>query len=252
MTTSNENDCVRLSKSKFLWLQQQFRKTIWVNHLSTPTYFEIHSHLFDANIRSKYSQPKVGLPTFRNALNTWQVHWCDIRVHFFFSSCHFLLYTYMKQETWFKFSIWLFVALLLSEMFTLWSLIEASMLCLNAVCILHEERFLAKGINNAVGFGKFMQYLFHLFRTFSVGWGANSAMQSFGEPTTKAQLLNLIRSIRTVAKSMESLNCSYILYRKLSSKFFNLFQFHSFFSISLQLCSSYCSDRLLFSTIFLQ
>lgn len=30
-------------------------------------------------------------------------------------------------------------------MFTLWTLIEASMLCLNAVCILHEERFLAKG-----------------------------------------------------------------------------------------------------------
>lgn len=31
-------------------------------------------------------------------------------------------------------------------MFTLWSLIEASLLCLNAVCILHEERFLAKGM----------------------------------------------------------------------------------------------------------
>lgn len=29
-------------------------------------------------------------------------------------------------------------------MFTLWNLIEASLLCLNAVCILHEERFLAK------------------------------------------------------------------------------------------------------------
>lgn len=30
-------------------------------------------------------------------------------------------------------------------MFTLWSLIEASLLCLNAVCILHEERFMNKG-----------------------------------------------------------------------------------------------------------
>lgn len=30
-------------------------------------------------------------------------------------------------------------------MFTLWTLLEASMLCLNAICILHEERFLAKG-----------------------------------------------------------------------------------------------------------
>lgn len=28
--------------------------------------------------------------------------------------------------------------------FTLWNLFEASLLCLNAVCILHEERFLAK------------------------------------------------------------------------------------------------------------
>ncbi|EDS36938.1 conserved hypothetical protein [Culex quinquefasciatus] len=65
-------------------------------------------------------------------------------------------------------------------MFTLWSLIEASLLCLNAVCILHEERFLAK-----------------------FGWGASSAAQvhGFGEtPSVKAQVLNLVRSIRTVAK----------------------------------------------------
>lgn len=30
-------------------------------------------------------------------------------------------------------------------MFTLWTLIEASLLILNAACILHEERFLARG-----------------------------------------------------------------------------------------------------------
>lgn len=38
---------------------------------------------------------------------------------------------------------------------------------------------------------------------FSVGWGASSAnVQGFGEaPTAKAQVLNLVRSIRTVAKS---------------------------------------------------
>lgn len=41
------------------------------------------------------------------------------------------------------------------------------------------------------------QFISHL-----VGWGASSAAQTFGEPTTKAQLLNLIRSIRTVAKSV--------------------------------------------------
>jgi hypothetical protein len=28
--------------------------------------------------------------------------------------------------------------------FTLWNLFEATLLCLNAVCILHEERFLVK------------------------------------------------------------------------------------------------------------
>lgn len=42
-------------------------------------------------------------------------------------------------------------------MFTLWTLIEASMLCLNAVCILHEERFLAKGKSIIV-----MRYQFSL------------------------------------------------------------------------------------------
>lgn len=37
---------------------------------------------------------------------------------------------------------------------------------------------------------------------FSVGWGANSQVQGFGEPPTmKHQMLNLVRSIRTVAKS---------------------------------------------------
>ncbi|XP_055377005.1 immediate early response 3-interacting protein 1 [Condylostylus longicornis] len=63
-------------------------------------------------------------------------------------------------------------------MFTLWTLVEASLLCLNAICVLHEERFLAK-----------------------FGWGSNSSVQGFGEPPTfKSQALNLIRSIRTVAK----------------------------------------------------
>ncbi|XP_076643563.1 immediate early response 3-interacting protein 1 [Halictus rubicundus] len=62
--------------------------------------------------------------------------------------------------------------------FTLWTLFEASLLCLNAVCVLNEERFLAK-----------------------VGWASWQNVQGFGEsPTMKAQLLNLIRSIRTVAR----------------------------------------------------
>ncbi|XP_065359931.1 immediate early response 3-interacting protein 1 [Calliphora vicina] len=62
-------------------------------------------------------------------------------------------------------------------MFTLWTLIEASLLCLNAVCVLHEERFLAK-----------------------IGLGVQQMNQEFGQPTAKGQILNLIRSIRTVAK----------------------------------------------------
>lgn len=60
--------------------------------------------------------------------------------------------------------------------FTLYSLLEATLLCLNAVCILHEERFLAK-----------------------IGWGTDQ--RGFGEaPTAKTQLLHLIRSIRTVMR----------------------------------------------------
>uniref|UniRef100_A0A2M4ASS0 Immediate early response 3-interacting protein 1 n=1 Tax=Anopheles triannulatus TaxID=58253 RepID=A0A2M4ASS0_9DIPT len=63
-------------------------------------------------------------------------------------------------------------------MFTLWSLVEATLLFLNAVCVLSEERFLSK-----------------------YGWGISSQVQGFGEPTTtKGQILMLIRSIRTVAK----------------------------------------------------
>ncbi|XP_064609887.1 immediate early response 3-interacting protein 1-like [Liolophura sinensis] len=60
--------------------------------------------------------------------------------------------------------------------FSLYSLIEAAILCLNAVCVLHEERFLAK-----------------------VGWGSDQ--RGFGEePGIKTQILHLIRSIRTVMR----------------------------------------------------
>jgi hypothetical protein len=60
--------------------------------------------------------------------------------------------------------------------FTLYSLLEATLLCLNAVCILHEERFLAK-----------------------IGWGTEQ--RGFGEaPGVKTQIVNLVRSIRTVMR----------------------------------------------------
>ncbi|XP_063979243.1 immediate early response 3-interacting protein 1 [Diachasmimorpha longicaudata] len=62
--------------------------------------------------------------------------------------------------------------------FTLWTLFEATLLCLNAVCVLHEERFLAK-----------------------IGWGAQQNIQGFGEPpSVKSQAMHLVRSIRTVAR----------------------------------------------------
>ncbi|KAJ8919033.1 hypothetical protein NQ315_016939 [Exocentrus adspersus] len=63
--------------------------------------------------------------------------------------------------------------------FTLWNLFEATLLCLNAICVLNEERFLSK-----------------------VGWSARSAnVQGFGEqPSAKAQVFNLIHSIRTVVR----------------------------------------------------
>ncbi|XP_014254062.1 immediate early response 3-interacting protein 1 [Cimex lectularius] len=62
--------------------------------------------------------------------------------------------------------------------FTLWNLFEATILFLNAVCVLHEERFLAK-----------------------MGWTSASSVQGFGEtPSVKGQILNLMYSIRTVMR----------------------------------------------------
>ncbi|XP_071436078.1 immediate early response 3-interacting protein 1 [Pithys albifrons albifrons] len=62
--------------------------------------------------------------------------------------------------------------------FTLYSLLQASLLIVNAVAVLHEERFLRH-----------------------VGWGSDQGIGGFGEePGMKAQLMNLIRSIRTVMR----------------------------------------------------
>ncbi|CAK1580767.1 unnamed protein product [Parnassius mnemosyne] len=63
-------------------------------------------------------------------------------------------------------------------MLTLWNLFEASLLCLNAVCVLHEERFMQK-----------------------MGWGSNVPNQGFEDHSSvKYQILNLVRSIRTVTR----------------------------------------------------
>uniref|UniRef100_A0A3P8S010 Immediate early response 3-interacting protein 1 n=2 Tax=Pomacentridae TaxID=30863 RepID=A0A3P8S010_AMPPE len=65
-----------------------------------------------------------------------------------------------------------------SMAFTLYSLIQTAILCTNAVAVLHEERFLSK-----------------------IGWGVDQGVGGFGDdPGVKAQILNLIRSVRTVMR----------------------------------------------------
>ncbi|KAK5910473.1 immediate early response 3-interacting protein 1 [Gymnodraco acuticeps] len=62
--------------------------------------------------------------------------------------------------------------------FTLYSLIQAAILCVNAVAVLHEERFLSK-----------------------IGWGVDTSVGGFGdEPGVKVQLMTLVRSVRTVMR----------------------------------------------------
>lgn len=61
--------------------------------------------------------------------------------------------------------------------FTLWALLEAGLLIVNAICVLHEQRFLAK-----------------------VGWASNNA-RGFGEPQgVREQVMNIIHSTRTVMR----------------------------------------------------
>ncbi|XP_053454252.1 immediate early response 3-interacting protein 1-like [Nycticebus coucang] len=64
--------------------------------------------------------------------------------------------------------------------FTLYSLLQAALFCVNAIAIavLHEEQFL----NN-------------------IGWGTDQGIGGFGEgPGIKSQLVNLIWSVRTVMR----------------------------------------------------
>uniref|UniRef100_A0A493U2P8 Immediate early response 3-interacting protein 1 n=5 Tax=Anatidae TaxID=8830 RepID=A0A493U2P8_ANAPP len=62
--------------------------------------------------------------------------------------------------------------------FTLYSLLQAGLLVVNAIAVLHEERFLR-----------------------NVGWASDQGIGGFGEePGIKAQIMNLIRSVRTVMR----------------------------------------------------
>nr|XP_038025440.1 immediate early response 3-interacting protein 1-like isoform X5 [Anas platyrhynchos] len=62
--------------------------------------------------------------------------------------------------------------------FTLYSLLQAGLLVVNAVAVLHEERFLR-----------------------NVGWASDQGIGGFGDaPGIKAQLMNLIQSVRTIMR----------------------------------------------------
>uniref|UniRef100_A0AAR2JK81 Immediate early response 3-interacting protein 1 n=1 Tax=Pygocentrus nattereri TaxID=42514 RepID=A0AAR2JK81_PYGNA len=62
----------------------------------------------------------------------------------------------------------------------LFGLIQAAVLFSNAMAVLHEERFLAQS---------------------KIGWGVDQSIGGFGEdPGIKAQLVNLVRSVRTVMR----------------------------------------------------
>ncbi|XP_035168262.1 immediate early response 3-interacting protein 1-like [Oxyura jamaicensis] len=62
--------------------------------------------------------------------------------------------------------------------FMLYSLLQAGLLVVNAIAVLHEERFLR-----------------------NVSWASDQGVGGFGEePGIKAQLMNLIRSVRTVMR----------------------------------------------------
>jgi len=76
--------------------------------------------------------------------------------------------------------------------FGLYSLLEAALLVLNAICVLHEERFLSKH-----------------------GWSANSN-QGFGEAAgVKKQVLDIIRSVRTVMRIPLIFVNSLVIFKKL-------------------------------------
>ncbi|CAL9708907.1 unnamed protein product [Knipowitschia caucasica] len=66
--------------------------------------------------------------------------------------------------------------------FSLYSLIQAALLCVNAVAVLHEDRFLNK-----------------------IGWGVDQGVGGFGDdPGIKTQMMNLVRSVRTVMRVKRS------------------------------------------------
>lgn len=87
----------------------------------------------------------------------------------------------------------------------LYSLLEASILVLNAICILHEERFLAK-----------CMFFFWVCQfTIIDGWGSD--IYHFGtDISVKSRMLTFITSVRTVMRSKMAV---YFDFSKLSSSY---------------------------------
>ena len=95
--------------------------------------------------------------------------------------------------------------------FTLYSLIEAALLCVNAVAILNEQRVLARCKCSSIRTDRIL-----IHRRSRLGSGGASRQQQptgYGDPYgngagagATSQLLNLIRSVRTVMRSNTTLS----------------------------------------------
>lgn len=96
---------------------------------------------------------------------------------------------------------------------SLWNLFEAILLVINAVAILHEERFLAKSKRLPCSANSPSDVLIAIV---TVGWGRHQTQMNqqhggYGhapaEPGLKANLMNLIHSIRTVMRGKLPMYC---------------------------------------------
>lgn len=80
--------------------------------------------------------------------------------------------------------------------FTLWDFLLSSLLFVNSVAILNEERFLSRSIHiNSSAFNNYVV----------VGWGKAQLEQASGygdqSPTVKRQIIQLMAAVRTLLRS---------------------------------------------------
>ena len=85
--------------------------------------------------------------------------------------------------------------------FTLGTLFEATLLVINAIAILNEERFLKKGEQTALYL--IVSILMCLLLFPQVGWGRDNRNEGFGDQAgMKSQLIALITAVQTLLRSM--------------------------------------------------